>query len=86
MYRDSQLGLCLDLTGPEGNVFALLGIGNDLAKQLGQEEEWKQTVEAVKLMGGGYITTVNCFRDFFPVITLIGYEEVTSVHETLEET
>lgn len=34
MYRDSRLGLCIDLRGPEGNVFALMGIGQDLARQL----------------------------------------------------
>lgn len=81
MYRDSKLGLCLDLAGPEGNVFALLGIGDDLAKQLGKKEDWKEAVEAAKLMGGNYTTMVNLFREYFPMVTLINYEEVTSAQE-----
>ncbi len=85
MYRDSQLGLCLDLRGPEGNVFCLLGIGNDLAKQIGREQEWKDSVEAAKLMGGEYMTMVNLFEMFFPVITLIGKEEISAIHDTANE-
>ena len=85
VYRDSQLGLCIDLRGPDGNVFYLLGIGKDLARQLGQTEEWKDAVEAAKIMGGNYMTMVNMFREFFPVVTLVGYEEIASVHEAVEE-
>jgi len=81
VYRDSRLGLCIDLLGPDGNVFALLGLGDDIAKQTDQTEEWKQAVEAVKLMGGNYMTMVNMFKEFFPVITLVGYEEVARVHK-----
>lgn len=75
VYRDSQLGLCIDLSGPDGNVFYLMGIGNDLARQLGQEEDWNEAMQAARLMGGNYNTMVNMFREFFPIITLIGYEE-----------
>lgn len=81
MYRDSKLGLCLDLTGPEGNVFALLGIGDDLAEQLDKKEEWKTAVEAAKLMGGNYMTMVHLFQEYFPVVTLIGYEEIKDAYE-----
>ena len=81
MYRDSKLGLCIDLLGPDGNVFALLGLGQDIAAQTGQKEEFKQAIEAVKLMGGSYLTMVHMFKEFFPVVTLIGLEEVERVHE-----
>jgi hypothetical protein len=80
MYRDSTLGLCVDITGPDGNVFYLMGIGQDLAQQLGQKEEWKEAVEAAKLMGGNYITMVNMFREFFPIVTLVGYDEILERH------
>lgn len=80
MYRDSQLGLCLDLTGPEGNVFALLGVGDDLARQLDTLDDWRGAVEAATLMGGEYMTMVNLFKQFFPVVTLIGLEEISEVH------
>ena len=81
VYRDSQLGLCIDVRGPDGNVFYLLAVGNDIARQLGQTEEWKETIEAAKIMEANYETMLNIFRDFFPVITLIGYEEITNVQE-----
>lgn len=82
MYRDSQLGLCLDLTGPDGNVFGLWAIGDDLARQLGCKQEWKDAVKAAQLMGASYITFVQLFEQFFPVVTLIGKEEIFDAHET----
>lgn len=85
MYRDSQLGLCVDITGPDGNVFYLLGIGYDMAKQLGQKEEWNEAVEAVKLMDGNYMTMVHMFQEFFPVVTLVGYDEIAKAHDYVEE-
>jgi hypothetical protein len=85
MYRDSQLGLCLDLAGPEGNYFALMGIGDDLAKQLNIQEEWKGAVEALKLMGAAYPAFVNLFEITFPVITLINKEEVLDAHSVSED-
>ena len=81
VYRDSQLGLCIDLRGPDGNVFYLLGVGNDLARQLGQTEEWRETIEAATIMEANYETMVNIFRDFFPIITFIGLEDVCDVQE-----
>lgn len=85
LYRDSQLGLCIDLTGPDGNVYYLLGVGNDLAQQLGQKEEWNDAIKAAKLMGGNYMTMVNMFKEFFPVVTLVGYDDVAEAHNYVEE-
>jgi hypothetical protein len=82
MYRDSKLGLCIDLIGPDGNVFYLLAIGKDLAEQLGQKEEWDEAVKAVELMGGNYMSMVNMFNEFFPIVTLVGYDEVAARHNT----
>lgn len=76
LYRDSQLGLCLDLRGPDGNVFVLWVIGTHLAQQLGVKEEWEGAMEAAKLMGSSYPVFVELFEGFFPVVTLIGKEEV----------
>lgn len=85
MYRDSQLGVCLDLTGPDGNVFALLGHGDSLAKQLGTLDDWRGSVQAAQLMGASYMTIVNLFQQFFPVVTLIGLEEISDIHDTAYE-
>lgn len=76
MYRDSQLGLCIDILGPDGNVYNIWAVGNDLARQLDQGKEWRDTVEAAKRIGANYVTMLNIFREFFPMVTLIGYDEV----------
>ena len=76
LYRDSELGLCLDITGPDGNVFFILGLGKHLAKQIGIEEDWHEAVHAAKLMGARYMTYVYLFKEYFPVVTIIGLEEV----------
>lgn len=86
LYRDSALGLCMDIRGPDGNVFVLLGTALNLARQLNIEEEWKEAVEAAKLMGGGYMTFVHLFQEYFPTVTLIGYEEVANAYKAVEET
>lgn len=85
MYRDSQLGLCLDLRGPDGNVFALWGLGDDLAKQLDCLDEWRGAVEAAKLMDAKYMTFVHLFEQYFPVVTLIGKEEISEIHELADD-
>lgn len=88
MYRDSQLGLCLDLSGPDGNVFALWGHGDNLAKQLGTTEEWKGACEAARLMGASYPVYVRLFEQFFPIVTLLNKEVIfneASNEETVEE-
>ena len=39
MYRDSQHGLTIDLSGPDGNAFFLLGYAKKLARQLDKDPE-----------------------------------------------
>lgn len=76
MYRDSELGLCIDITGPDGNIFMVWAYGQDLARQLGQEKEWDETVRAAKKLSNSYVMQLNVFREFFPMVTLVGYDEV----------
>ena len=75
MYRDSQLGLCIDITGPDGNIFVIWGIALDLARQMGQEKEWAEAREAGKALGTDYKLQLNVFRSFFPMVTLVGYDD-----------
>ena len=35
LQKPKQKGITIDLTGPQGNAFYLLGTANNLAKQLG---------------------------------------------------
>jgi hypothetical protein len=68
MYRDSQHGLTIDLSGPEGNAFALLGYAKGLARQL--DKDWKKIQEDMTY--SDYDHLVDVFeREFGSVVTLI---------------
>ncbi len=51
----------IDLTGPDGNVFALIGIGGRLCKQLGLNSEMFYR----RMMSGDYENAVNTFEEYF---------------------
>jgi len=89
VYRDSQLGLCLDVKGPDGNIFFIMAAAENIAQQTGQLEDWREAVEALRLMGANYMSHLFLFQEFFPIVTLIGFDEVAKLHgvcdETLEE-
>lgn len=51
----------IDLSGPEGNAFHLLGYGRSLAKQLGKDWEPIET----KMMSGDYEHLLEVFNDNF---------------------
>ena len=72
MYRDSELGLCIDVAGPDGNVFNIWATGDMLAKQIGCLEEWRGAVEAAKLMEASYPT----FLAPEPMVGRIGRDPV----------
>jgi hypothetical protein len=62
-----QTGIEIDLTGPDGNAFFLLGSAGKLAKQLGLDSKAIQT----EMMGGNYEHLVNTFdRHFGHFVTL----------------
>lgn len=51
----------IDLTGPEGNAFHLIGVANRLSKQLGLDSN-KITEE---MMSGDYENLVKVFDSYF---------------------
>jgi hypothetical protein len=51
----------IDLTGPDGNVFNLIGIGGRLCKQL----KLNSDVFTRKMMSGDYENAVNVFEEYF---------------------
>jgi len=62
-----ETGIEIDLTGPDGNAFFLLGTAGRLAKQLGLDSKNIQT----EMMGGNYEHLVNTFdRHFGHFVTL----------------
>ena len=60
-------GIEIDLTGPQGNVFFLIGTARNLAKQLGLD-----SLEIQKeMMSGDYENAVNVFdKNFGSFVTL----------------
>jgi len=68
MYRDSQHGLTIDLSGPEGNAFALMGHAQQLAKELGKDPE----AIVNDMMHSDYDHLLDVFdREFGSIITLL---------------
>jgi hypothetical protein len=57
----------IDLTGPDGNAFVIMGIGSRLAKQLGKD--WKSIQN--EMMSGDYENLILIFdREFGDYVTL----------------
>lgn len=62
-----QTGIEIDLTGPDGNAFFLLGSAGKLAKQLGLDGSLIQK----EMMSGDYENAVNVFdKNFGEFVTL----------------
>lgn len=60
-------GIEIDLTGPQGNVFFLIGTARNLAKQLGLDGASIQK----EMMSGDYENAVNVFdKNFGSFVTL----------------
>jgi hypothetical protein len=56
-----QTGIEIDLTGPDGNAFVLIGKAGNLAKQLGLDTKAIQA----EMMSGDYEQLVNTFDKHF---------------------
>ena len=67
MYRDSALGLCIDLSGPDGNAFALMGRATRLARDLGYDKDKILN----KMQESDYNHLVKVFEETFPMVTLL---------------
>lgn len=65
--KKQQFGIEIDLTGPDGNAFVLIGKAGSLAKQLGLDSK---AIEA-EMMSGDYEHLVNTFdKHFGSIVTL----------------
>ena len=65
--KEETFGIEIDLTGPNGNAFYLLGAAGNLAKQLGLDS----AVIQKEMMSGDYENAVNVFdRHFGSFVTL----------------
>ena len=54
----------IDLAGPEGNAFALLGLASKYAKQLGFDQEDHERIQA-EMMSGDYENLLQVFDENF---------------------
>ncbi len=59
--KKQSLGISIDLTGPDGNAFVLIGTANKLAKQLGLDSKAIQA----EMMKGDYENLVKVFDKHF---------------------
>ena len=59
--KKTENGIVIDLTGPEGNAFCLLGYAGKYAKQLGMDEAKVRE----KMTSGDYENLVKVFDDLF---------------------
>ena len=59
--KEQKLGIEIDLTGPDGNAFVLIGKAGSLAKQLKLDSNAIQT----EMMKGDYEHLVNTFDKHF---------------------
>jgi hypothetical protein len=67
LEKPKQTGITIDLTGPQGNAFYLLGTASNLAKQLGLNANEIQT----EMMSGDYENLLEVFdREFGTFVTL----------------
>ena len=65
--KNKNLGIEIDLTGPQGNAFFLLGTASNLAKQLGLDDKEIQT----EMKSGDYENLLQVFDSYFGnVVTL----------------
>jgi hypothetical protein len=61
----------IDLTGPDGNAFVLIGTATRICKQLGYEKQEQEKVVA-EMMSGDYKNLVEVFeKNFGDYITLL---------------
>jgi hypothetical protein len=67
LEKPKQTGITIDLTGPQGNAFYLLGTALNLSKQLGLNANEIQT----EMMSGDYENLLEVFdREFGTFVTL----------------
>jgi hypothetical protein len=65
--KKERFGIEIDLTGPQGNAFFLLGTAGNLAKQLGLDGQQIKS----EMMSGDYENLVQIFDNYFGrIVTL----------------
>ena len=65
--KSATAGIEIDLTGPQGNAFTLLGMASNLAKQLDLDADAIRS----EMMSGDYENLIQVFDEYFgSIVTL----------------
>jgi hypothetical protein len=68
--KQPQRGIVIDLTGPQGNAFYLLGVAKNFCKQLDMTEKNTQAI-LDEMTSGDYENLIQVFdREFGSVVIL----------------
>ena len=70
LEKKEKKGLEIDLTGPQGNAFYLLGLAKKWGKELDMSEKYINTM-LEKMKSGDYENLVKVFDDEFGSIVTI---------------
>ena len=62
--KKSNSEIVIDLTGPQGNAFNLLGLARNFGKQLGMADYYIKEIKA-KMMSGDYDNLIQVFDNEF---------------------
>lgn len=60
---DRQTKMVMDLNGPEGNAYVILGTAHRIARQMHLHDQWPE-IEA-EMKSGNYKTLVETFDKYF---------------------
>ena len=67
----SSSGRVIDLQGPQGNAFALMGYADDFLRQMGRRDEFNAMRS--EMMSGDYNNLIGIFeKNFGEYVTLVG--------------
>ena len=64
----------IDIRGPQGNAFALMGTAKSLARQLGYDKDEIDQI-LCEMIEDSYEELLDTFEKYFPVVELIGRDE-----------
>jgi len=59
--KEKETPIEIDLTGPEGNVFVLIGIGDRYCKQMGLDPQKFMD----RMTSGDYENSIEVFEEYF---------------------
>ena len=66
--RNTQTGLVIDLNGPAGNIFYLMGVCNRLVRELGLLAQLKREYETEINSAGDYQSRLTVMQKWFGIV------------------